>query len=547
MSSIKRTIPTQAATPPSSSLWQRFKQAIGLEQPTASSLNKSDSFSYSHSPQSGTQLASVVVNLSRTGQGAISAQASQKQLGLSQSSLFKTQAIAGPHNWQSLFLEGTAPAKWPHQIQPASVSLQQLEQDGRLSQVLVDALTELSTAELSSDLSTQREILIQSVLQDIAAPETIMQGNKDTCVTTVGQIKLAIEDPVKYVRLMRSLVTGQGKPDFIPNNPAGETLRLKAHLAGDPSGRSLSNQLFQTALMEYGNGANTYNEQADLNTNPQRPTQTQSGLRDFENQNLMGALFAGEYQIFSLQQGLTPSVLAKRIENAVTAGVPISTGMRWGESGHQVLVVGMDPKQVLLINPQSMGSKFSMSRSDFEQHLLSAALPTKADPSLDQSQGLPGQIANAQTYQPLSDVAFLSPHEYLARQHASLPLELQNSLNNAWSKTGLQTRHFKPLEDVLSQQPQGLKAPFRDTLADLSSVALTPIAGGRGILKLNAFVQILWENKGSAGLEQANSFLQTLRQSGLQTVWSEPDKAQLLLEAARSGHLNPDLVQALKN
>jgi len=546
VSSINRQNTVQTTT--QSGLWQQFKQWFQdapqpEANPQASSLNQNDQFK-------GSALSQSIANLSRFDHTQSNAVAASTRLNFSNQTADKAQTITAPNNWQALYLKENQPNNWQHQVQSVNISLQQLEKDGRLNQSLLEAIEQLQNLSLQPELNTKKELLIQSVLQDIATPESIMQGNKNTCAATVAQIKLAIEDPVKYVKIMAELAgpNGQSSSSLVSNNRSGDFLRLDPQaISADASGRSLSNRIFQTALMEYGNGNQNYHSQNDTNTS-QGNQQTYSGLKDYENQELMNALFAGKYQTLSTKQGLAQNILAQRIENAVLAGVPISTGMKWGEGGHQVLVVGMDPKNVQLINPQSMGHLYHISRHDFEKHLLSAALPSIADPSLNQSQGLPGSIGTPEAYKPLPKAAYLDPFEFLNQKKEPLSSELKNSLLNAWRKTGLQTRHFASLNSILSQASQELKAPYQDTLADLSSSHhLNAIQAGKGILNLNQFVEILWDKKGTSGLVQANNFLQALRNSGLQTVWSKPEKAQQLLNAARASQLSPTLVQALKN
>lgn len=535
------------------SLWQRVQHFLGLEDspaPAESGLQHSDHYQSSGLGKAPQQ----IVNLSRFELDPASAVQSQQTLQLSPQTRQSAQPLSAPQHWQNLYLPGTAPAQWPHQLAPATQALQTLERDGRLNQALLQALNELEQTPLTPELSAERQNLIQSVLQDIAFPESIMQGNKNTCVSTVAEMKLALEDPVKYVRILTALVSPAGKApcELVPPAQSQDSLSLEpTALAPDQSGRSLSQRLFQAALSEYANGSLDYDNRSDLSQDLQG--HTQNGLYGPQNLQLMNALFAGQYQEFSLKQGFSTADLAQRIEHAVQAGVPISTGMRWGTGGHQVLVMGMDAHQVHLLNPQSMGQGFSLSRQDFEAHLLSAALPTMADPSLKARSNLPTRLNSKQpqiatsNYPNLPAAALLSPHEYLQRKFPQLPERLQLRLTSSWNKTGLQSRHFYPLEPVLKGAADKLQAPYLDTLADLTSTtALSSHEAGLGVLQLNRFVAALWQRRGSAGVEQANRFLQTLRQAGLQTVWADSTKSEKLLSAAQAGQLSPALVQSLQ-
>lgn len=130
------------------------------------------------------------------------------------------------------------------------------------------ALNGLKTSALHPLLQTRRAELLTQVQADLDAPEQICQGRKRSCAATCCQMFVALKRPELYVELIRALAGSKGQvlSDLIAGG-------LTYPFCGpDDSGRSLTGQLLQPALMHYakqapgllaGSRGRGYDNQAD--------------------------------------------------------------------------------------------------------------------------------------------------------------------------------------------------------------------------------------------------------------------------------------------
>jgi hypothetical protein len=101
----------------------------------------------------------------------------------------------------------------------------------------------------------QKRELIENLVHQIANPETISQGNKNTCGLASTEFELAKAYPEKYAKYVADLATaGEAttpdgrklKIDPAMINEAGKDGALKPHNDGNPD-RSMASMIFQTA------------------------------------------------------------------------------------------------------------------------------------------------------------------------------------------------------------------------------------------------------------------------------------------------------------
>ncbi len=213
---------------------------------------------------------------------------------------------------------------------------------------LVDRLHSLATEPPNEDFARHgidREDLLASVIQECASPGEINQDGHNTCTATTMQYMLCDQNPAEYVRLMDGLLSGDGKVEM----RGGQTLTLEHDsIAPDSSRRrSASERVFQSAMMEYANGSESYS------TTDDKSRGKRLGLFDYSHGGLNGdaqergleALFGRD---FEQKNGDVIDLLKERS--------PEDTyfRMKWGEDkegGHAVVVTRVEEGRVYFRNP----------------------------------------------------------------------------------------------------------------------------------------------------------------------------------------------------
>ena len=136
-----------------------------------------------------------------------------------------------------------------HYVNSIAVSLSMLIDEGRLTKGLIGKIETLVKSDVSKKLKEGKAGLVKSVLQDIAFPTSISQHNRGTCAATVAQIFLVLNNPEKYIDIIKSLASPSGgvETNLITNGMN----RVKGTLEDDMSGRSVTGRLIQPAFMAY--------------------------------------------------------------------------------------------------------------------------------------------------------------------------------------------------------------------------------------------------------------------------------------------------------
>jgi hypothetical protein len=248
-------------------------------------------------------------------------------------------------------------------------SLADLAQQGKLNSpdanggTLLSNLSKLATHTQAAELrgpnepSTSRQNILDDVLRDTANPQSIHQGPADTCSVTSSQYELARRNPGEYARIMAGL-TG---PDAKVQMAGGGTLDLHIEsIDRQPNDtRSGSERLFQSAAIEFGNGAsNRYNPETDetravVNGQPTGPART--GLTENEARDVNRALFNRQNaQVFDMHSPGDPRLADRVVAHLETAdrSKPITLNFTQpGGRGHAVAFDHIENGRVFFRNP----------------------------------------------------------------------------------------------------------------------------------------------------------------------------------------------------
>lgn len=356
----------------------------------------------------------------------------------------------------------TASGKAGHYTHAALASVVALLDSGRLSPEVMGSLQHLQTQPLAPELAPARTSLMRSVLQEIAFPEDIGQYARSTCAPATVQMLLAIKNPARYVAVVGDLASPEGR--VRPENLAAsaQIVRETDTLADDRSGRSLSSRLMQPALMEWGNGADDYDNQTDQSSGL---FTRYAGLSESGAVRLTDALLGkGSHRMtvvvekrllfWDSQAYLERPGFMTKLEAAVNGGEPVPTGLQWGDSGHKVLTTRIDRDQQLAYFLNPWGELNTLPLAEFERRVDSASMPQSEPGPQDALSQLTEPANDPTAYVPLTRTAYYSMDDYFAYdpQLASLSKARQNQLLASLQIMGVNgSAALKQLEK-LSQQ-----------------------------------------------------------------------------------------------
>jgi hypothetical protein len=224
---------------------------------------------------------------------------------------------------------------------------------------LVDDLYDLNTQPLAKKV--HRRKLMMAVLRHLDNPELMKQGERGACAAAGLQHVLAARDPAQYVKVVRGLASPGGQATL----NSGERLRRVDHSIRDDSDRDVASRLVQSALIEYGNGPESYSNKKDLSTGPHSEGLHQanpwvpnsghqegghSGLYPAEISRVMKALFGGDAQVQFVDPDLKTQHLDK-IREAVSDGEVVLAGLRWDKGAHLVVIKEVHDDHLVAWNP----------------------------------------------------------------------------------------------------------------------------------------------------------------------------------------------------
>lgn len=253
-----------------------------------------------------------------------------------------------------LSLGGMGHMKLPPLQPQINNDLLTLLKSGKLSKkdskgrTLLQNLGNLSTQEMGPTLD--RKTIFRQLCSQLADPGKIVQGSHGTCAPTTIQHLLASKDPSEYARLMVGLTSKDGS---VTMRNGDELKRDRGSLGFDGNfGRDVSNRIFQSALMEYANGEDEYDNRTDKHT--AEDGSTYSGLSNADSEKAMEALFGKDFQSIRVDRGTAEGRerTERMLQDAVNRGIQVPVSMNWRNgSNHMLSLVGMTESTVILRNP----------------------------------------------------------------------------------------------------------------------------------------------------------------------------------------------------
>ncbi|HEY7162295.1 MAG TPA: hypothetical protein VH815_13600, partial [Acidobacteriota bacterium] len=224
----------------------------------------------------------------------------------------------------------------------------------------LDSLNRLATTPLHASITDatgaaqDKSKVMEDVIKELNKPsQNLNQDNRGTCTVTSMTHTLAEKNPAEYARIVTDLATtGQSK---IAN---GDTITPPADgFAQDNSNRSVSERLFQSALMNYGRpgaGYQNWNKagfpQPGGGTVDNGFPPNGSNLGALENKRVMEGLFGKKMERYT-------DKLPDRIKTEIGKGNgPVFTGLRWGNGNHVVEITKIEGGRVYFRNPWGPGA-----------------------------------------------------------------------------------------------------------------------------------------------------------------------------------------------
>lgn len=232
--------------------------------------------------------------------------------------------------------------------------------------------------------------MLGQIVETLANPGLIRQGNRGTCAATTAQYFMAINHPAEYVRLVSDLLT-EGR-----TRTAGgrEYLRDPGSLARDnnPLRRDVD-RIIQVTLMDQrsvdGRGRGTYDNATDEHA---------TGLSGLPQRTVTDILneMTGREGYFA-NRSYNPSALVEDMRRPLARGVEIPVMLRWDpnpesrDSLHELLVTRIEGEFVYMRNPWGAvetggrngpprevvgdAGEIRMTMNDFRAHLHAASIP----------------------------------------------------------------------------------------------------------------------------------------------------------------------------
>jgi len=239
---------------------------------------------------------------------------------------------------------------------------------------LIDSLDKLATA-VASDPA--KKSILNDTMYDIANPGRIWQGQAPTCTVSTMQYELAAQQPAEYARLMAGLVA-----DGSVTMRGGGKLEVNAQAAVEASRanndrRSSSEAIFQSAAMEYANGADTYNLAAQESRGGDRHYR---GLYPDQIRTMVGELFGVEYETREIANDAQATNELNLIMGREKPNRPVLFDIDMGDFNHCVALDKIEGNYVYFRDPYT-GKEASMTKAEFRERLVAVhyALPPERD------------------------------------------------------------------------------------------------------------------------------------------------------------------------
>lgn len=271
----------------------------------------------------------------------------------------------------------------------AHMTLRDLLLDGRLpgANDKVAGKSLLQNLAVLSDMMPARGIdraeLVANVLAQVADPVNIHQRQFNTCGPTTAQLVLAMQEPAEYVRIAAGLASPSGRVSL---QNGDEIRRQPDWNQASEDDRTLSNQLFQSALMEYANGRFNYSNTQDGRTIGVGPVEVAiPGLLPNEMEELVEGLTGRDHAMNLSIFDDTPNAAFMDALRQAGPGheMPILVNYSNDGSGvqntapHYLLVTGFDAETGMVSITNPWGREEQIALDALQRHMI-ASLPQVA-------------------------------------------------------------------------------------------------------------------------------------------------------------------------
>jgi hypothetical protein len=241
-------------------------------------------------------------------------------------------------------------------------------------QTLLANLAKLASQPMSPLLSgeTTRGELMSSVRRDVVNPNRIDQGDAPTCTVTSMQFELVADEPAEYVRLMTDLSGPQGRARMRGQSE----LVLQPGDASVREQRSISQTIFQTVTMEYGNGRSLEFDPKAGGSLDANGTLLQRGLKPEQQTQVLRQLFGVNYRSERFQTEAEGARVLEKLRNFDSRSAqnrPILLQIDQGSFNHAVTFERVSDNKVFFRDPY--GELRSMPENQFKTFVVGLHAP----------------------------------------------------------------------------------------------------------------------------------------------------------------------------
>ena len=229
-----------------------------------------------------------------------------------------------------------------------------------------DGSTTLDSLAKMANSEGARQFL-NHTLADVLVPDRIWQGDAPTCTVSTMQYELAKEKPAEYARLMTGLTVSGSVT--LAGGGVMETQVSKALLESmiSKDKRSPTEAVFQSAAMEFANGADDYDiaSRSSSGVDGAGAARTYRGLFGDQIRNMVGKLFGIEYQTTKISTDAEAAAALTLLNKSNVPNRPVLMDLVIDEkTNHSVAFEGFRDGRVFFRDPQT-GKKSSISEKEF--------------------------------------------------------------------------------------------------------------------------------------------------------------------------------------
>ena len=219
---------------------------------------------------------------------------------------------------------------------------------------------------------TSKAELLTSCLRDIVNPNRIDQGDAPTCTVTSMQFELVADEPAEYARILADLSGPNGSSKM----RGGSNLEIEAGDAGARDGRSVSDAIFQTSAMEFGNGREAqFDPYAGKSVNATTGAE-QRGLKPAQQTQVLRQLFGVNYVSKNFLTEAEGAKALEKLKGYDTRGAqnrPIILQIDQGDFNHAVTFERVQDQRVYFRDPY--GVLRSMPEDQFPKVVMGVNAP----------------------------------------------------------------------------------------------------------------------------------------------------------------------------